>query len=152
MKFAAETVVTLTPFYTRLKAVQARTSVKRVIASSIKEYLPALLKVLFTLLKEKKEGHRIQVAPGEVWLQDLLRRHARSPRPRIAVRPDDPVAGDQEGDCVRRARPGDGAGGYVGCVSVAAHVRLHSCDGLDHAAGAQRAAIRSLRPNFYWPD
>jgi long-chain acyl-CoA synthetase len=87
----AETVVTLTPFYTRLKAVQARTSVKRVIASSIKEYLPALLKVLFTLLKEKKEGHRIQVAPGEVWLQDLLRRHARSPRPRIAVRPDDPA-------------------------------------------------------------
>ena len=65
---AAETVVTLTPFYNRIKAVQARTRVTRVIATSIKEYLPAMLRVLFTLLKEKKEGHRITIGPGDVWL------------------------------------------------------------------------------------
>lgn len=73
----AETVVALTPFYARVKAVQGRTHVKRVIASSIKEYLPAVLRVLFTLFKEKKEGHRIQINANDVWLQDLLRHHAR---------------------------------------------------------------------------
>jgi hypothetical protein len=41
----AETVVTLTPFYGRIKAVQGRTHVKRIIATSIKEYLPATLAV-----------------------------------------------------------------------------------------------------------
>jgi long-chain acyl-CoA synthetase len=87
----AETVVTLTAFYQRLLAVQARTKATRIIASSIKEYLPAVLKVLFTLLKEKKEGHRIVIRPGDIWLQDLLRRHARRPRPSVAVRPDDPA-------------------------------------------------------------
>lgn len=88
---AAETVVTLTPFYNRVKAVQGRTRVKRVIASGIKEYLPPLLRTLFTLLKEKKEGHRIRIASGDLWLQDLLRRHASGPRPDVTVRPDDPA-------------------------------------------------------------
>src|SRR5207247_1223225 len=36
----AETILTLTPFYARVKAVQSRTSLKRVIATNIKEYLP----------------------------------------------------------------------------------------------------------------
>jgi long-chain acyl-CoA synthetase len=87
----SDTVVTLTPFYKRLKAVQGRTSVTRVIASSIKEYLPGILKILFTLLKEKKEGHRIQISPGDIWLQDLVRGHMRGPRPGIAIQPDDPA-------------------------------------------------------------
>src|SRR5687768_8822821 len=65
----AETIVTLTPFYKRVKAVQQRTAVKRVIATSIKEYLPALLSLLFTLFKEKKEGHRVRIDAGDVWLQ-----------------------------------------------------------------------------------
>jgi long-chain acyl-CoA synthetase len=60
----AEVLLTLNPFYTRVKAVQARTAVRRVIATSIKEYLPPGLRVLFTLLKEKKEGHRIALAPA----------------------------------------------------------------------------------------
>src|SRR5436190_19229923 len=36
----AETVVTLTPFYGRIKDTQTRTGVRNVIATSIKEYLP----------------------------------------------------------------------------------------------------------------
>ena len=68
-----ETVVTLTPFYKRLKDIQRDTPVKRVIATSIKEYLPPLLRVLFTLFKEKKGGHRIDLEPGDVWFQDCLR-------------------------------------------------------------------------------
>jgi long-chain acyl-CoA synthetase len=85
----AETVVTLTPFYDRVKRVQGRTDVRCVIATSIKEHLPPVLRLLFTLLKEKKEGHRIQLTSGDLWMRDLLHTHRRSPRPQITVGPDD---------------------------------------------------------------
>jgi len=88
---AAETVVILTPFYNRIKAVQGRTRVTRVIATSIKEYLPAVLRLLFTLLKEKKEGHRIAIAPGDVWLQDLLASNRGAARPSVTVSASDPA-------------------------------------------------------------
>jgi long-chain acyl-CoA synthetase len=85
----AEVVVTLTPFYNRVKQVQGRTAVRTVIATSIKEYLPSTLRILFTLFKEKKDGHRISLQPGDLWLQKLLRRLRGAPRPAITVRPDD---------------------------------------------------------------
>ena len=71
-----EVVVTLTPFYKRLKDIQRETPVKRIIATSIKEYLPPILRVLFTLFKEKKGGHRIRLEPGDQWFQDCLSREA----------------------------------------------------------------------------
>ena len=87
--FGASLVIALTPFYQRVKNVQARTSVRRVIATSIKEYLPAVLRVLFTLFKEKKDGHRIALASDDLWFQALLQAHRSSPRPAVTVRPDD---------------------------------------------------------------
>jgi len=81
--------VVLTPFYGRVKQAQGRTAVRRVIATSIKEYLPAMLRFLFTLFKERKDGHRITLGPGDVRYADLLRQHAGSPRPAITVRPSD---------------------------------------------------------------
>jgi long-chain acyl-CoA synthetase len=85
-------VVTLTPFYARLKEIQRDTPVSRIVATSIKEYLPPVLRVLFTLFKEKKGGHRIQLAPGDLWFQDCLadnpsEQHAA----RQALTPDDPA-------------------------------------------------------------
>ena len=85
----AETVVTLTPFYDRVKRVQGRTEARRVIATSIKEYLPATLRILFTLFKEKKDGHRIALKPDDFWLQDLIGQHRRSRRPDVVVSPGD---------------------------------------------------------------
>lgn len=87
----AETVVVLTPFYDKVKALQARTQVRRVIATNIKEYLPTHMRWLFTLLKEKKEGHRIQLQPGDLWWQELVRQHADAPRPAVALALDDPA-------------------------------------------------------------
>jgi long-chain acyl-CoA synthetase len=81
-------IVVLTPFYQRIKNIQPRAGVRRVIATSIKEYLPALLRVLFTLLKEKKTGHRITLAQEDVWFQALIEAHRLSPRPAVTVRPD----------------------------------------------------------------
>ena len=72
----ARIVVALTKFYGRVKAAQPQTGVELVIASSIKEYLPPLLRVLFTIFKEKKEGHRITLAPGDRWLQQVIGAHA----------------------------------------------------------------------------
>ena len=85
----ATVAVALTPFYQRLKNIQIRTQVREVIATSIKEYLPAALRILFTLFKEKKDGHRISVAAGDRWFQDVLREHRSSPRPAVTVRPAD---------------------------------------------------------------
>jgi long-chain acyl-CoA synthetase len=75
----ARLAVTLTPFYQRLKDVQARTSLDTVIGTSIKEYLPAPLRVLFTLLKEKKDGHRIRLQAGDAWFQDCLKTNGLKP-------------------------------------------------------------------------
>ena len=85
----ATTIVALTPFYRRLKNIQAGTSVRQIIATSIKEYLPPLLRVLFTLFKEKKDGHRIAIQPGDRWLQALLAEHAGALPPDVRVGADD---------------------------------------------------------------
>ncbi|MBI3048471.1 MAG: long-chain fatty acid--CoA ligase [Acidobacteria bacterium] len=85
----ASTVVVLTPFYGRIKSIQARAGVRRVIATSIKEYLPPVLRLLFTLFKEKKTGHRVALAEGDLWFQALLETHRSSPKPAVTVGPDD---------------------------------------------------------------
>ena len=84
-----ETVVTLTLFYDRVSRVRGRTGVRSVIATSIKEYLPPILRFLFTLFKERKEGHRITLQGGDAWLQDLVTRHSGAGRPAVPVGPDD---------------------------------------------------------------
>jgi long-chain acyl-CoA synthetase len=85
----AETVIVLTPFYTKVKAVQPRTKIGRVIATNIKEYLSPIMQFLFTLLKEKNEGHRIDLQPEDFWFRDLLKKHASDPRPQVSVEPGD---------------------------------------------------------------
>jgi long-chain acyl-CoA synthetase len=87
----AETAVVLTPFYEKVKAVQPRTNLRRVIATNVKEHLRLMLRLLFTLFRERKEGHRIALRPGDHWLSDLLRRHAHASRPAVEVRPNDPA-------------------------------------------------------------
>jgi len=85
----AEIVVTMSLFYRQVKAIQAQTKVKTVIVTNVKEYLPPLARVLFTLAKEKKDGHRVEaLAPGDHWLQDVLTRYAGK-KPQVTVSPDD---------------------------------------------------------------
>ena len=87
----AKMAVVLTPFYGKVKALQGRTALQQVIATNIKEYLPGPARFLFTWLREKKEGHRIRLRTGDVWLQDLLRQEERSGPPEVPVTPDDPA-------------------------------------------------------------
>ncbi|MGZ5443199.1 MAG: long-chain-fatty-acid--CoA ligase [Thermoanaerobaculia bacterium] len=80
--------IVLTPFYERIKSIQAQTTLTRIVATNVKEYLPPLLKVLFTLFKEKKEGHRISLHPGDLWFKDLL---GGAPVELTLPTPDDPA-------------------------------------------------------------
>jgi long-chain acyl-CoA synthetase len=86
----ARVVVALSKFYDRIKAAQPQTGVELVVATSIKDFLPRLLALLFTLFKEKKEGHRITLAAGDKWLMDLIGAHHgdRPARARITANDD----------------------------------------------------------------
>jgi long-chain acyl-CoA synthetase len=84
-----QVIVTLTPFYQRVKHVQPATGVRHVVATNIKEYFPSLLRLAFTLVMEKKQGHRVALKPGDLWFQDLLAVHAKAPRPLSRPGPDD---------------------------------------------------------------
>lgn len=87
----AETVFVMSLYYDKLKKVQnsGHTNVKRVIVTNIKEYLPPHLKLLFTLAKERKEGHRVQLASGDIAFPDFLALGKRSPKPNVTITPDD---------------------------------------------------------------
>ena len=87
----AETVIVLNRFYGKVKKVQSRTSVKRIVATNIKEYLPWLLRFAYTLFKEKKEGDRIRIAGDDFRFARLLRRYRRSAPPSSATSLDDPA-------------------------------------------------------------
>jgi len=87
----AETVFVMSLFYDRLKKVQkgGKTNVKRVIVTNVKEYLPLHLKALFTLLKEKSEGHAVTLEPGDLWLQDVIAAGRQAPAADVAVTAED---------------------------------------------------------------
>jgi long-chain acyl-CoA synthetase len=79
----AETFVVMSSLYERVKSIRPKTTLKRVVATNIKEYFPGLLKFLFTMTKEKKEGHRVDIS-GEAdtfWFQDLLQMGEKPQKP-----------------------------------------------------------------------
>ena len=85
----AEFVLTMTLFYAQFKEVQLRTKVKTVIVANIKEYLPALAKLLFTIAREKKDGHFLaELGAGDHWFQDLLSKYDGK-KPTVTVSADD---------------------------------------------------------------
>jgi len=85
-------IVTLSKFYPLVKEVAPKTGLKRIIVTNIKEYFPSLLRLLFTLLKEKKEGHRVELERGAgTELFDELMSSAAAKPPVVAFSPDAPA-------------------------------------------------------------
>ncbi|MCJ7569462.1 MAG: AMP-binding protein, partial [Anaerolineales bacterium] len=80
-----EIMLVMSNFYSLIKEVQPKTPIKKLIVTNIKEYLPGLLRFLFTLTKEKKDGHRVELGEGDYWLQDLLKEYSASDRPQIEI-------------------------------------------------------------------
>jgi long-chain acyl-CoA synthetase len=82
-------IVTLTLFYDTVKAIQPETKATSVIVANVKEYLPPLAKLLFTLAREKKDGHYLEnVKAGDYWFQDLLTKYDGK-QANVVVMPDD---------------------------------------------------------------
>jgi long-chain acyl-CoA synthetase len=84
-----EILLVMSNFYRTIKEVQPKTKLRKMIVTNIKEYLPPVLRVLFTLAKEKKGGHRVTLSGGDVWLQDVLKQYAGAPAPKVNVGPED---------------------------------------------------------------
>ncbi len=82
--------VCLSLLYPRVKVARPNTELEHVIVANIKEYFPGFLKTLFTLLKEKKEGHRVDIAgdANTYWFQDILDSAPDKPSP-VEIGPED---------------------------------------------------------------
>lgn len=85
----AGTLVVLNRFYDKVKAIQPDTSLKHIVTTNIKEYLPPLVRIAYTFLKEKKEGDRIALRDGDYRFTDLRRRFRGAGAPQQRVSPND---------------------------------------------------------------
>jgi long-chain acyl-CoA synthetase len=86
----ATVAVTLSLTYPIVKQIRAKTQLEHVIVTNVKEYFPGLLKFLFTVATEKKDGH-FQDISGDAdtyWFQDLLAQAPAKPDA-VEVRPED---------------------------------------------------------------
>ncbi len=90
----AEVIITLSRFYPLIAKIRDKTRLRHVISTNIKEYFPGKLKLLFTLFKEKKDGHRVEVPRDGKTHQfaDLLKTHAGSAPPKVEINPADDLA------------------------------------------------------------
>jgi len=85
----ARFVVTLSLFYPTIKQIQPETKATTIIVTNIKEYLPSAARILFSLTREKKDGHRVeQLHPHDVWFQEILAQYDGQ-KPSVTVTSDD---------------------------------------------------------------
>ncbi len=69
----AKVLVGLSLFYERIAAVREKVGLQQVIIGNVKDYFPAALRTVFTVAKEKKEGHRANLTAPHTyrWLEFL---------------------------------------------------------------------------------
>lgn len=86
-----EMMFVMSNFYRTMKNTQPRTKIKKLIVSNIKETLPPLLRLLFTLTKEKKDGFRIEggLQHDDIWMKDMLKTFSAADRPAVEVSAED---------------------------------------------------------------
>ena len=85
-----EVMFTLSRFYGKVKEVREKSGLKKIIVSNLKEALPPFTRLLFTLLKEKKDGDKLDALDSrDVWLPDLLKKYAGASKPNVDIQPDD---------------------------------------------------------------
>ncbi|MGE5124511.1 MAG: long-chain-fatty-acid--CoA ligase [Acidobacteriaceae bacterium] len=84
-----EVMCLMSNFYAPIKKAQPNTKIKTIVVSNLKEYLPPVLALLFTVAKEKKGGFRVQLGQGDVWFKELIGRHKAAERPKLDLGPED---------------------------------------------------------------
>src|SRR5579864_8258889 len=81
----ASIVVCLSALYAQVERVRPRVaSLRHVIVTNIKDFFPRHLRVLFSLTRERRDGHRVSLPRDEAcsWLNHPLMR-ARAAHPRV---------------------------------------------------------------------
>ncbi|HEX7793602.1 MAG TPA: AMP-binding protein, partial [Vicinamibacterales bacterium] len=86
-----DTVVALTRFYERVKRLQPKTGLRRIVATNIKEYFPPLLRLLFTIARERREGDNVAVAAPDREFGRLLEQYRGRKPVRAPITPDSPA-------------------------------------------------------------
>ncbi|NLE76493.1 MAG: long-chain fatty acid--CoA ligase [Chloroflexi bacterium] len=86
----AQIIVTLSSFYGTVQQVRQSAGLRHVIVARIKDYFPPLLALLFTLLKEKKEGHYVDISgdADTIFFTDFVKNAPPKPKP-VEVLPED---------------------------------------------------------------
>jgi long-chain acyl-CoA synthetase len=84
-----EVMILMTNNYEKVKSIQSKTKIRQLVVTNIKEALPQPLRLLFTLVKEKKSGFRAKLRDNDVWMQDLIKKFTPDQRPRIEVKAED---------------------------------------------------------------
>ena len=84
-----ELMFVMSNFYKTIKKAQPKTKIKKMVVTNLKEYLPPLLSVLFTVAKEKKGGFRVDLEDGDIWFQDLITKFKPEDKPKIDIKPED---------------------------------------------------------------
>jgi long-chain acyl-CoA synthetase len=85
----AETIITLSRFYNMIKEIQPKTGIKNIIVTNIKDYFPGVLKTLYTIVREKKEGDRVSLAKEDHLFTDLIKNNRGKKLPEVEVSPED---------------------------------------------------------------
>lgn len=85
----AEIIIVLSSFYKMVDSVRENTKLRHIVVTNIKEYFPSFLRFMFTVAKEKKGGHKVELAhEDDIWFQDMLSGAALPPQP-VEVKPED---------------------------------------------------------------
>jgi long-chain acyl-CoA synthetase len=86
----AETIILLSLFYRTVMGLKERTKLRSLVLTNIKECLPPLSRLLFTLFQEQKEGHRVDISGAvDVFSFQNLIRHAAPTPPPPTIDPED---------------------------------------------------------------
>lgn len=87
----AAVAIVLNRLYDRVKGIQSRTSLKTIIATGIKDYLPLRTRVAYTFAREKKDGERISLRDGDMRFRKMIRSGALGSPPIQSPKPEDPA-------------------------------------------------------------
>jgi long-chain acyl-CoA synthetase len=138
-----ETIITMTRFYGRVKQLQRRTPLRHIIATNIKEYFPPILRFLFTVAREQRDGDRIELAPGDLHLARLLRSNDGRRPDRVDISPGDPAVLLMSGGTTGTSK------GVLGTHAAYVFTGLQVRAWLESVLGGERDVIMAPLPLFH---
>jgi long-chain acyl-CoA synthetase len=137
----ARVIVVLSRLYPHVAEAANGTGVERIVVTNVKEHFPPALRILFTLARERKEGHRVDIGADAraMWLGQVLA--GPSARDPVEVAPNDLAVLQYTGGTT-----GVPKGAMLSHRALVAN--LHQCQAW-HAAVAPGDRILAIMPFFH---